>query len=243
MNRFFRMIFVGLFVFLHAGSRLSASAQELLPRGAPNGLYPLWETPGYVLSHRQIVLGTSHAQFGILDRLHLGVSPVEMLYRVPNGHLKVSLYKNPSIHVALQLGVFAILAGADESFFSSNYTSRLANPDHPLFAIPLSVATSWPIAPWLNLHNTLTLLTVLAEAPIQNDVTVGDFVSAELVAARHHSFFLHAGEIGFWEHDLAVLGVSYRLLVGWFEARVGYFMRFSAEGMQSNPSLSLAAIF
>ncbi len=229
---------------LFAGSPcLADTPEKAAPSGAPNGLYPLWETPGTVLTHRQIVLGTSNAQFGILGRLHLGISPLEMLYRVPNGHLKVSLYQSETLTAAVQLGVFGILAGADESFFSSSYTSRIANPDHTLFAIPLSGATSLAVAPWLNLHNTLTLLTVLAEAPIQNDVTVGDFVTAELMAGRHHSLFVHLGEIGFWEHDLFVLGVSYRLLVGWFEARVGYFLRFSAEGMQSNPSLSLAAIF
>ena len=70
---------------------------------------------------------------------------------------------------------------------------------------------------------------------LRTAVTAGYSAVAELNPHGRHALSLHGGEVGFWAHDLAVAGASYRYRNGWMELRLGYFYRFSKSGGQSAP--------
>ena len=63
--------------------------------------------------------------------------------------------------------------------------------------------------------------------------------AAEMLARHHHSVLLHAGEVGFWNHDFSTLGTSYRYHNTWVDLQLGYFYRFEESGGQSAPMVSL----
>ena len=206
-----------------------------------SGLYPLWESSGFVLAPAQARLGINTTSIGVWRTLQLGTSPSAFVFRVPNLWAKVGVYSKDGLHLALQAGAFGVLAGASKSFLSPQYASRLNNPDALVMVVPVSFAASWEVTPWLRLHNTVTAMGVFSKK-LRSDVTVGDFLTAEFRAFQRHAVFLHTGEIGFWEHDQNVLGVSYRYNYHWFEVRLGYFYRFSKDGAQSAPLFDLGLV-
>ena len=229
-----------IFVLLLATASTASLDADVDHRWATTGMYPMWDTTGTVLEHRHAHVGTSAAIFGIGDVAEVGTTPTVLILRVPNLQAKVAVVSSGPLYVAVQLAAYLILPGANDSFASSRYTSRIYNPDQSLLATPLSVATTWRVTPWLSVHNTLTAVGVTAKAPIKSDLHVGDFVTVEMLAVAYHSLFLHVGEIGFWDHDQTVFGVSYRLSWDWLEARIGYFYRDTPDGMQSQPLASVA---
>ncbi|MBI5511593.1 MAG: hypothetical protein HY903_22790 [Deltaproteobacteria bacterium] len=204
---------------------------------AASGFYPIWDNNGYVLPHRRAVIGTSAALFGIGGVLQLGLVPTALAMRTPNLQAKLALYQSEQILVAAQVSTLVLLPGASATFASPRYTSRLDNPENSIVATPLSLAMTWRPTPWLAIHPSLTGLGVFGRN-VKNEVFAGGFVTAELTAAKYHSFFLHAGEIGFWDHDMAILGASYRLNWGWLEARIGYVYRVTPDGLQGQPLMS-----
>ena len=205
------------------------------PASAVTPLYPLWEDTGRVLGHRRLYLGSSHLELGLLDRAQVGVRPQPFLFRAPNVHAKLRLLERGPLSVAAQLEVVVFLPGASEAFVSSNYVSRLDNTGLTVTVVPLSTSASYALRPWLHLHATATLAGIFDNGPLQERVVPGLTFVAEALALERHSVSAHLGEVGFWDHDQAVLGLSYRYRLGWFEARAGYFYRFMESGNQHSP--------
>jgi hypothetical protein len=143
--------------------------------------------------------------------------------------------------VAAQAELIVFLPGASEAFVSSNYVSRLANTGLRVTLVPVSAAASYQVNPWLHLHATGTLMGIFDNGPLQERVVPGLTLVAEALALEHHSVFAHLGEVGFWDHDQAVVGLSYRYRRRWFEARLGYVYRFMKDGNQGSPLLALGA--
>jgi hypothetical protein len=226
-----------------AWSLFSVTAAEGEPlRASTTGFYPLWENTGHIERHREVFLGTTGAQVGILDRLHLGVEPIQFLYRTPNLYAKVSLYDDGPWHVAGQVGALYLMERAGRASLSPMYTSRLDNFDYSVCLIPATLAVSHQIGDWLELHHGLTALGLMTGGPLQDEVTFGYALEAELNPLGRHAAILHAAEVGLWRHDHAILGASYRYRNTWLELRLGYFYRLRAAGTQGGPLIGLGLL-
>jgi len=202
------------------------------------GFYPLWENTGSVLGHRHALIGTDYFELGLGDRAQLGVRPQEFLFRTPNVHGKLQLFARGELEWSAQAEVLTLLSGATSVFTSSNIVSRLDNSRGALWVVPVGTTLSWFPADFAALHTTLTLMSVGGTAqPYYASVGLSSVL--ELRALRYHGLNFHLAEIGFWRHDLFIAGVSYRLNLSWFGAQVGYFYRFSKDGSQASPLLSL----
>jgi len=204
-------------------------------------LYPLWENTAHLLSHQDMYLGTSNVEFGILDVAQLGTHPLSFIFRTPNIHGKVRLLSRERLAVAAHAELLVFLPGASEAFTSSNYISRLDTRDIVLTVIPVGATATYQLTPWLTLHGTTTVMGMFDDGPYRNRLVPGMTAVAEFMALQHHTFRAHAGEVGFWNHDFNLLGASYCFRYKWFEAQVGYFVRFMIEGRQGNPMLALGA--
>ena len=210
-------------------------------RYAINGLYPLWESTGLVLKHQEIAIGTRNVQIGLLNRFHIGVQPGQMIGRTPNVQFKLALVQEKSLAVATQVATYTLLPRAGESFFSPVFASRLQNDDTTVWLLPLSTSVTWAPVSWYRLHQTFTILPLLAAKHFKNRADVGYSMVHELSAHNSHALLLHAGEIGLWNHDIAYFGASYRFNYSWFELAFGYFYRLSPSGSQSSPLVTLTA--
>jgi hypothetical protein len=205
------------------------------------GLYPLWENTGYTLTFKQARLAVFQLSVGAGPNLQLSVRPWSFAMRAPNFLLKYGVYKQGTLNVAVHAGLYAILRNANNAFYSAQYASRLKNADSLVMAIPLGASISWEATSWLRVHNTLTLLGLFSDE-FKDRLTVGDFVSAEFKPTDRHALFLHVGEVGFWAHDMTVIGLSYRYNYKWFNVRVGYYYRFSQDGAQGQPLFDIGVI-
>ena len=228
---------IALAVLLCAGAAL---ADEVRPD--TTGFYPLWENTGHIEKSGDARLGTTGAQVGLGDFAHAGVLPINFIYRSPNGYVKFAALRTERWSVAVQAGGFRLLPGASSASFSPMYSSRLDNKDFGIVLIPISVSASAEIAPWLELHQTITALGMLTAGPLVNGVTPGYSAVAELNPKGRHAISLHAGEVGFWAHDLAIAGASYRYRNSWLEVRLGYFYRLTKSGGQNAPLLALGVL-
>ena len=206
---------------------------------ALTSLYPLWENTAHVLPHRDMYLGTSNAEFGILDVAQLGTHPLSFIFRTPNIHGKVRLLARERLAVAAHAEVLVFLPGSSEAFTSSNYISRLDTRDILLTVVPVGATASYEVFPWLYLHGTATVMGIFDDGPYRKRLVPGTTVVAEFLALQRHTFRAHAGEVGYWIHDFNMLGASYCYRRKWFEAQIGYFYRFMKEGRQASPLFSL----
>jgi hypothetical protein len=212
-------------------------------RPATEGFYPIWENTGFVERHREMYLGTNGAHYGILDVAHIGVQPINFMYRSPNAYVKASLFEKGNWHVAGQVGAYYLMNEASRSFFSPMYSSRLDNPDFSVYLVPVTLTATLRVSDWLDFHQTATALEVYSSSGVlDNQVYPGYSAVAELKARSRHSVLLHAGEVGFWKHDFSVLGTSYRYHNTWMEFRIGYFYRMRSEGMQSAPMIGFGLV-
>lgn len=215
-------------------------AEPQLP--ALTSLYPLWENTARVLPHRALYLGTANAEFGLFDVAQLGVRPLSFIFRTPNVHAKLRLLSTPRLEVAAHAEVDVFLPGASEAFTSSNYISRLDTRDILLTVVPVGATASYQITSWLYVHGTATVMGMFDNGPYVNRLVPGANVVAEFLALEHHSVRAHASEVGFWDHDFNMLGMSYCYRRSWFEAQVGYFFRFfKKDGRQTSPLIALGA--
>lgn len=204
------------------------------------GFYPLWENSAHLLRHRDALLGTDAFELGLFDRFQAGLRPQEFLFRTPNAHAKVQLYARGALELAAQLEVLWLLPGATNVFTSSNFVSRIDNARGGLWVVPLGSTLTWYPAEFAALHTTLSVMGVAgSEQPLY--ASLGLSTVLEVHAHRRLAFLLHASEIGFWRHDLFVVGASFRLRFGWFYTQLGYFYRVSPDGRQASPLLSLGA--
>jgi hypothetical protein len=206
------------------------------------GLYPLWESTGNMLGHRRVFIGTNWLALGFAQRFSIGIRPVSFFFRVPNADFKALVFERNNLKVSMQLAPSLILPGASESFTSTNFVSRFDDANHHLWLLPLSANASWHILDELCLHASLTALGTLGKHVPNLQVTFGLAVFAEFMAWKNHSFMLHLGEIGFWNHDLSIVGASYRFHWKWLEAQLGYFYRFSPDGNQGGPLIALGVL-
>lgn len=211
------------------------------PRMAPVGLYPLWENTAHVLGHERLYVGTQAVELGLLDRVQLGGRPMSFVFRTPNLHAKVSLLRNERLSIAAHAEALVFLPGASEAFTSSNYVSRLDTRDVTLIVVPVGATASFSPVSWFQLHGTATVMGTFGNEVYEGRATVGASLVAQLLVGKHHAFSTHVGEMGFWNHDFTLVGASYRFRVRWFEAQLGYFYRFTPDGGQSSPLLSLGA--
>ena len=225
-------------LFLLSGG--AALGEEL--RRDTTGFQPLWENTGYVEESGEVRLGTTGAQVGLAGRAHAGVQPLNFAYRSPNAYLKLALPGSARWHLAVQAGAYRLLEGASRSSFSPMYSSRIDNPDFAVTLLPASFSASVLLFPWLELHQTLTGLGILAAGPLKGGVTPGYAAVAELNPRGRHSLSLHAEDAGLWTRDLAAAGASYRYRNGWMEFRLGYFYRFTRAGRQAAPLAALAVL-
>jgi hypothetical protein len=205
-------------------------------RNATEGFHPIWENTANIERHQEAYIGTNGAHYGILDRMQLGVQPVNFIYRSPNIYGKVRLLDTGDWHFATQVGAFYLMSEASRAFFSPMYSSRLDNPDFSVMLVPVSAIASTRVSDWLEVHQTLTGLTVYSPQGALKPMTYFGYAgTAEFKTRERHSMLLHASEVGFWNHDFSLLGISYRYHNTWMELRVGYFYRMRPEGMQSSP--------
>jgi hypothetical protein len=204
------------------------------------GLYPLWEQTGTTLPEGRVYLGTSAAEVGLPGGLQVGLSPTNLVMRVPNLHFKAALLQGPRLALALQLGAYLLLPSANEAFLSSRYTSGFDTGGRSVLALPLSLAARWSARRWLVLHGSTTVLGVTGHAPVETTFTPGAFLSVELAPKKNHGLFLHTGQLGLSARDsMQVFGASYRFHTESFEARLGYVYRHSRDGIQGQPLFSL----
>jgi hypothetical protein len=222
-------------------SQIAAAVPQDGIRPSTEGFYPIWENTGFVEKHRELYIGTNGAHYGIQDVAHVGVTPVNFLYRAPNAYVKFSAYQGERWHVSGQVGAYYLMDEASRAFLSPMYASRLDNPDFSVWLTPVTATATYELSDWLQLHQTATVLGVLssADSPLQNQAFVGYTLVGELLAKRRHSVLAHAGEVGFWNHDFRMLGISYRYHNTWLELRLGYFYRFRVDGAQSAPMISV----
>lgn len=224
-----------------AAEAAEAAPPEEEPTSSLTTLYPLWENTAHVLGHRRLFLGTSHAELGLFDKVQLGVHPLFFLFRTLNLHGKVRLLSRERLSVAAHAEILYFLPGASEAFISSNYVSRIDTRDVQLTVVPVGASASYAVTPWFYLHGTATVAGLFGNGPFREQLVLGTTVVAEVLALQRHSVALHAGEVGFWNHDFGTLGASYRYRYGWFEVKLGYFFRFMTDGRQGSPLISLGA--
>jgi hypothetical protein len=198
----------------------------------------LWEDSGGVIGHKQIILGLNHADFGVAGQLQIGTDPLLFIMRVPNVHLKLKLIDGPRVQAAVGLGAYFILPYASDAFFSTAYASRLEIKSLT-YAFPASFSVSARLTDWLVLHDTTTVLLTTG-GDFDTTWTPGNFLTAELRAFKHHGVYVHAGQVGLWDHKFAVFGVSYRYHASWLELRAGYFYRQSPDGLQGQPMVDVS---
>ncbi|MCL2626351.1 MAG: hypothetical protein FWD46_06015, partial [Cystobacterineae bacterium] len=206
------------------------------------GLYPLWEATGNMLEHRRVFIGNNWFAVGFAHRFSLGIRPTSFFFRVPNVDFKALIYEREHLKVSMQLAPSLVLPGASNSFTTTNFTSRFDDNHHYLWLLPLSANASWQLLDELSLHASLTALGAFGKQLPNFQVTLGLTVFAEFMAWKHHSFMLHLGEIGFWDHDIAIIGASYRFHWKWIEAQLGYFYRFSPNGNQGGALIALGVL-
>lgn len=203
------------------------------------GFYPLWEDSSFQVRKQGIFLGTNGAQYGVSDRIALGTDPLALINRTPNGRLKTSLYSSEKIRVTSQSSVYILLPYASRAFLSQLYSSKLDNPD---FSLPVSVSQlslGFPLAGWLTLTTTSSLMSVIGSGPIQTTLTPGQSLIAVLHGTKNHSISIHAGNVGLWSSRFSYYGAAYRYASSLLEAQLGYFYRHSRAGIESAPLLSL----
>ena len=205
------------------------------------GFYPLWESTGTALDHREAIIGTGYFEIGLGGNAQLGLRPQEFLFRTPNLHGKLRLLARERYEVSVHAEVLALLSGATSTFTSSNFVSRIDNSRGVLWVAPVGASLSWFPADFAAVHTTLTAMTVGGAGQSAYE-SFGLSSVAELRALSHHALLFHLTEIGFWRQDQFILGASYRLSLGWFDAQIGYFYRFSPDGSQASPLLSLGAM-
>jgi len=206
-----------------------------------DGMYPLWENTGYTLSFKQARLALFQSSVGIGPHLQLSIRPWSFAMRAPNIAFKYGVYNRGTLHFAVHAGLYVLLPNANNAFYSAQYAARIKNTDSTVMVVPLGSSLTWEATQWLRVHNTLTLLGVFAD-PYKDQITVGHFVRAEFKPTEHHSLFLHAGEVGFWAHDMFVTGLSYRFNYKAFNVGAGYFYRFSKDGAQGQPLFDIGII-
>jgi hypothetical protein len=230
--------FLAFTVLIYSFSNSLSFAEGESFHPSTQGFYPIWESTAYVESHRDAYVGTNGADFGIGNVVQVGVQPVNFIYRTPNVFAKIRLFDKEDWQFSTQVGAYYLLDQASRAFFSAMYSSRLDNPDYNVMMFPASMIASRDISDWLEIHQTLTALTLHSPTgPLKTQVTFGYSIVAELKAKARHSVLLHAGEIGFWNHDFALLGTSYRYHNTWMEFRLGYFYRMRPGALQSSPLL------
>jgi hypothetical protein len=233
---------VGRFLVLTLAATVAAGAKAEELRLDTTGLYPIWESTGHVEEGGSVRVSTTGAQVGIRDLAHVGVLPLYFIDRTPNGYVKVVLPAPQGWHVAAQVGAYRLLEGASHAFFSPMFSSRLDNTDFAVNLIPVSVSASYDVTRWLEIHQTLTSLAVLAPGHLESRVTPGYSVAAEINPRGRHGLTLHAMDVGIWTKELAVAGASYRYRNGWAELRLGYFYRFTSAGVQASPLASFGVL-
>jgi hypothetical protein len=205
---------------------------------APTGFYPLWEETGTVIGARRGYLGIFQARYGIADRFSIGVRPLEFVFRTPNIQGKALLYRSEGLSVAAHAEFLSLMPGASAAFTTSNFVSRIENLNWSVYSIPVGASGTFRLAPWVNLHTTAVAMTTFGRE-LETHTSLGVTSVVELKLHARHAFFLHGGEVGFWNHDFALVGASYRYHRGWFELRVGHFYRLTPDGRQGAPLLNL----
>jgi hypothetical protein len=212
-------------------------------RSSTEGFYPIWENTGFVERHREMYIGTNGAHYGIANVAQVGVEPVNFIYRSPNGYAKFALFNRGNWHVAEQVGGYYLMTEASRAFFSPMYASRLDNPDFSVVLLPVSTTATLEVSDWMQIHQTATVLGVYSNSgQLDNTAFFGYSVVAELLARARHSVLVHAGEVGFWNHDFGMTGVSYRYHNTWMDFQLGYFYRFRQDGTQTAPLVSFGIL-
>lgn len=227
------------FVFALAGAAVADPA-ELRPD--TTGFYPMWENTAHVERSGELRLGSTGAQLGVGGFAHVGVQPINFIYRSPNAYAKGELFHAGRWTVATQIAGYRLMNGAGLSFFSPMYSSRIDNRDFAITLAPVSLIASVEIASWLELHQTLTSLFVYSSGPVKSGVTGGYSIMAEINPHGRHGLCFHAADAGFLVHDLALAGASYRYRNTWLELRLGYFYRVTRDGAQATPLAALGVL-
>ena len=211
-------------------------------RSNASGFYPIWENTAEVESHQEIFIGTTGAQFGVLNRAQVGSNLLQFIYRTPNISGKF-LLPSPASLSTWKFGVsatyFHLLESASESLFSPMYNSRITNPDFSIHLTSLQALATHQPNDWIRFHHSLTALSTVASGPLNSETYLGYSFVAELSGKRSHSLLLHATEVGFWKHDFSLLGLSYRYQGKVTELRAGYFYRMTRAGVEHSPLVGL----
>jgi hypothetical protein len=205
------------------------------------GLYPLVETTGYLPRKYTLQLAWNQIAYSIFDGVTIGTQPALFMFRTPNFYVKARLYEDSKNAVALNVHNHTLLKNSGD-FFTTFYASPIHNPNSSVYVIPVSLAHSYKFNRHITIHQSVTDINVLAERDIQNQATLAYATMVELKARDHHSVFVHASEVGFWDHDYYYAGISYRYSSKTFFAQAGYFYRVQTEGVQSLPLFDIGFI-
>ena len=227
-----------LSLWLAAALFASAFARAEVPPSTV-GFYPIWENTGFVEPHRQVFIGSNSAHFGIAGIAQVGVEPINFLYRTPNAYVKFRLADNGRWHLGAQVAAFYLMDEASRAFLSPMYSSRLDNPDFAVTMVPVSLVSSYEVSDWLDVHQTATAFSTFTSGQLQNQTYFGYSIVGEFKSSGHSSVQVHVAEIGFWNHDFALLGASYRFANSWLDFQLGYFYRFRQDGTENAPMISL----
>ncbi len=206
-------------------------------RAAPTvGLFPIWENTGVVLGHAHLALGVTQVAGGIKDRIHIGLNPLRFAFRTPNIGVKVALFANPWLRVAVSLDALWLMPGSSDVFSTSNISTRLDLRDKGQFAFPVALSGSFALGSEVMLHATVTGLTTYSN---RTDAWLGVSAVCEWRPLNHHAISAHLTEVGLWRHDFVQFGGSYRYQRDIFEGRIGVAYQLRTEGALVVPSLFL----
>lgn len=199
-----------------------------------SGFYPLVEDSGFTQKDSHWRLGFNEIGFSFLQRYSISTQPMLYAANAPNIKVKGQLYEDQKHAVAVTASVNMLLPGTDD-FFSAFYSSRVFNPNSTLYVVPLSLSHSVRLNKHITLHHSLTDINVYARTDFKTKANIAYSTVLQLKAKQNHSLMLHGGEVGFWDHDYYLFGLSYRYSGKRFYTQMGYFNRVQLEGVQGMP--------
>ena len=203
-----------------------------------SGLFPVWEETGVLLDAHRVYLGTGQLAYGITSRVTVGVNPLRFMFRTPNLGVKVALMRTERLRIAVSSNVAWVMPGSGDVFTTSNFSTRLDARDTGVFAVPAALSATIALTPKLFAHFTLTeMLMVSAALPVQ--ATTGASLVVDWQLLNHHAVSAHVEEVGFWRHEFAQFGASYRYQRSIFEGRIGVAYQLRPDGPRVVPAVTL----
>jgi hypothetical protein len=199
-----------------------------------SGFYPLIEDTGYTQKQGSWRVGFNEIGYTLFHKYTVSTAPMLYTANTPNLKIKGKVYEDKRHALAVSASVNMLLPGTDD-FFSAFYSSRIFNPNSTLYVVPISISHSLRLNRFVTLHHSVTDINVYASTDFKTKANLAYGAMLQLKARSNHSLNLHGSEVGFWDHDYYLFGVSYRYSGKYFFTQMGYFNRVQLEGVQGIP--------